>query len=122
MTLEEKINKFHIIKITDDIYQYSNHGIFGPAISTKEINSYHEDYLVKYCKEIDRNFKLKIDRPVFDNNANLNTLKIDLESMLDTIEESAYEDEDNAQYIYESCLRTFYGGKIFDWIRDKTNG
>ena len=56
-----------------------------------------------------------------ESERNYTSLERSVKSDIDEIVRTGRIDEDNAQYMYEEVMRTFYGKNIFNWIRENTD-
>ena len=123
MTIQQ-LEKIGFVKITDDIYQYSkpDRNIYGPATNINFLLNMPEQTIIRAIENIDTEFAYRGLRPELIKNPDTFKLTEMLEDFLDTIEhDAAFEDEisDFKHYIYEQCLKTFYGKQVFDWMHDK---
>lgn len=123
MELSEKLTRNHFIKISDDLCQYHNKitNTFGPAFEIKEAEKWHEDYIIKFARCLDKYFSPNISRPKRLEKPNLDSLYDCIEGYMNQIEEDDHDDlhSDYYHYIYESAIIALYGKEFFKWLNSK---
>jgi len=78
------------------------------------IKNYTDEELKKEL--IHRKMKRILDKPKVKKDIDFTPLIKLCESIINQIEEHEVDDDDNAQYAYETTMSCIYGNNVWDWI------